>query len=275
MCIVALAWQLFADMPVVLLSNRDEFLDRPTQPAHQWQDASIFAGRDKKSGGTWLGYQQSNLGGQNQQGEQNGRWAAVLNFRDGVQATPEQISRGELVKQFLISTLSPLAFARQIDLQQYAGFNLIIGDTQQAVVVNNRGYPPTPLHTGLHIISNGQPDSGWYKCEHLRGRVRQELLPLIAENSDIDYWQSIAFEILSDTRAAPSDQLPTTTNMPTQLEQALSAICIDDATLPNYGTRTQSILTIANKCSNDILPSTDEVNHQASLSSREYQPINH
>ena len=267
MCIVALGWQLFADMPVVLLSNRDEFLDRPTQPAHQWQDKPIFAGRDQQSGGTWLGYQQTI---QNEQYEQNGRWATVLNFRDGVQATPEQRSRGELVTQFLSSHLSPLAFARQINLQQYAGFNLIVGDTKQAVVVNNRGYPPTPLHTGLHIVSNGQPDSEWYKCEHLRGRVRQELLPLIAENTAIDYWQSIAFEILSDTRAAPSDQLPTTTNMPKQLEQALSAICIDDATLPNYGTRTQSIMTVS-RSAIDQSPSNI---YQANLYSREYKATN-
>ena len=272
MCIVALAWQLFAEMPVVLLSNRDEFLDRPTQSAHQWQDKPIFAGRDEQSGGTWLGYQQT------LSAEQNGRWATVLNFRDGVQATPDQISRGDLVTQFLSSKLSPLAFARQLNLQQYAGFNLIIGDTQQAVVVNNRGYPPTPLHTGLHIISNGQPDSGWYKCEHLRGRVRQELLPLIAENSDIHYWQAVAFEILSDTRAAPSDQLPTDTNMPRQLEQALSAICIDDATLPNYGTRTQSILTLSQIPSCETLSTTSTTTthstHQANLYSREYQPSN-
>ena len=30
MCIVAIAWQLFDELPLVLLSNRDEFLQRPT-----------------------------------------------------------------------------------------------------------------------------------------------------------------------------------------------------------------------------------------------------
>ena len=223
MCIVALAWQLFESMPVVLLSNRDEFLNRPTLSAYQWQDEPIFAGRDDKSGGTWLGHHQmpnqqtfSHQSTSHQTSDyqkimehvQNGRWAAVLNFRDGVQSTPEQCSRGELVTQFLSSSLSPLAYARQIDLRAYAGFNLIVGDTRQAVVVNNRGYPPTPLPAGLHIFSNGQPESDWFKCERLRGRVRQEVLPLIAENSNIEYWQQAAFMVLSDTTPAPVISYP-------------------------------------------------------------------
>ena len=255
MCIIAIAWQLFDNLPLVILSNRDEFLDRPTQDTYQWSDMPIYAGRDKKSGGTWLGIHQTI------EGEQNGRWAAVLNFREGVQAGPEQRSRGELVTHYLASSLSPMQFARQIDLQAYAGFNLIIGDAQQAVLVNNRGYPPTPLFAGLHVLSNGQPDSEWFKCERLRGRVRQEVLPLIAEASSPEYWLNTAYEVLSDTLKAPKNQLPET-GVPKAIEQALSSIFIesggvqplgqisDESSAPpiallNYGTRTQSILTLA------------------------------
>ena len=54
MCIIAIAWQLFDDLPLVTLSNRDEFLDRPTTPAHQWADKPILQG-EIISGGTWLG----------------------------------------------------------------------------------------------------------------------------------------------------------------------------------------------------------------------------
>ena len=253
MCIAAIAWQLFDEMPLVLLSNRDEFLQRPTTPAHQWTDMPIYAGRDDQSGGTWLGIHQQTLSSDNVQSEnvfsQNGRWAAVLNFRDGVQAAPDQRSRGELVTGFLTSDLSPLAYARQVDLQAYAGFNLIVGDDKQAVIVNNRGYPPTALHSGLHIISNGQPDNAWFKSERLRGRVRQEVLPLISEslafhNGDKDYWLPAAWEVLTDTQQAPDEQLPDT-GVPPALEQALSSICIDTPELPNYGTRTQSILTLS------------------------------
>ncbi|WP_296204455.1 NRDE family protein [Psychrobacter sp. UBA3962] len=248
MCIAAIAWQLFDELPLVILSNRDEFLQRPTTSAHQWSDLPIYAGRDDQSGGTWLGIHQQPLAS-SKQFTQNGRWAAVLNFRDGVQAAPDQRSRGELVTNFLSSDLSPLAYARQVELQAYAGFNLIIGDDKQAVLVNNRGYPPTSLHSGLHIISNGQPDDAWFKSERLRGRVRQEVLPLISESlqfhqGDKDYWLPAAWNVLTDTLQAPDEQLPDT-GMPPALEQALSSICIDTPELPNYGTRTQSILTLS------------------------------
>jgi len=276
MCIAAIAWQLFDEMPLVLLSNRDEFLQRPTTPAHQWVDMPIYAGRDDQSGGTWLGIHQQTLSSDNVQSEnvfsQNGRWAAVLNFRDGVQAAPNQRSRGELVTDFLTSDLSPLAYARQVNLQAYAGFNLIVGDDKQAVIVNNRGYPPTALHSGLHIISNGQPDNAWFKSERLRGRARQEVLPLISEslafhNGDKDYWLPAAWEVLTDTQQAPDEQLPDT-GIPPALEQALSSICIDTSELPNYGTRTQSILTL-NKLANSNNKTAEPLS-KLTLQSREY-----
>ena len=276
MCIAAIAWQLFDEMPLVLLSNRDEFLQRPTTPAHQWIDMPIYAGRDDQSGGTWLGIHQQTLSSDNVQSEnvfsQNGRWAAVLNFRDGVQAAPNQRSRGELVTNFLTSDLSPLAYARQVNLQAYAGFNLIVGDDKQAVIVNNRGYPPTALHSGLHIISNGQPDNAWFKSERLRSRVRQEVLPLISEslafhNGDKDYWLPAAWEVLTDTQQAPDEQLPDT-GVPPALEQALSSICIDTPELPNYGTRTQSILTLSKLANSNN--KTAEPLSKLILKSREY-----
>lgn len=41
---------------LILGANRDEFRDRPTDPARFWSDAQhILAGRDKRAGGTWLG----------------------------------------------------------------------------------------------------------------------------------------------------------------------------------------------------------------------------
>lgn len=247
MCIVAIAWQLFDELPLVLLSNRDEFLQRPTKSLHQWSDQPIYAGRDSQSGGTWLGIHQEQ---QQKCQQQNGRWAAVLNFRDGVQASNDERSRGALVTEFLMGTLSPMDFARNISLQEYAGFNLIIGDATQAVIVNNRGHAPTPLYAGLHVISNGQPEDSWFKTERLRGRLRQEVLPLIAENSAPEYWQHAAFDVLSDHTPASANQLPDT-GVAVEIEKVLSSVYIEpvafgnkEKNVPTYGTRTQSILTL-------------------------------
>lgn len=271
MCIVAIAWQLFDDLPLVLLSNRDEFLQRPTEPVHQWSDKPIYAGRDCQSGGTWLGIHQAQrpqrssstqtTDSQNEYHHQNGRWAAVLNFRDGAQAGLNERSRGALVTEFLTSPISPMTFARQIDLQDYAGFNLIIGDAKQAVIVNNRGHAPTPLYAGLHVFSNGQPEKGWFKTERLRARLRQEVLPLIAKDSTFDYWQDAAFTVMSDSTSAPTDKLPRT-GVDIAIEQALSSIYIEptvltelESAMPTYGTRTQSILTLRAADINSVLES--------------------
>lgn len=260
MCIVAIAWQLFDELPLVLLSNRDEFFERPTDRLHQWSDQPIYAGRDQQSGGTWLGIHQEKKTGFF---EQNGRWAAVLNFRDGVQAGTDERSRGALVTDFLTSTLSPMDFARQLNLQAYAGFNLIVGDTSQAVIVNNRGHAPTPLYAGLHVLSNGQPEDSWFKTEKLRGRLRQEVLPLIAADSRDDYWQEAAFDVLTDSTPAPAEDLPNT-GVAIDIEQMLSSVYIApvafadrQANQPTYGTRTQSILTLRKAENKDRdIPST-------------------
>ena len=52
MCIVAFAWHVLDDMPLCLISNRDEFYYRPSAVLHQWEASSIIAGQDLQSGGT-------------------------------------------------------------------------------------------------------------------------------------------------------------------------------------------------------------------------------
>lgn len=238
MCIVAIAWQLFDAMPLVLLSNRDEFVHRPTRALQTWQlpnGQKIVAGQDEQAGGTWLGINPN-----------NGRWGVVLNYREIVKDKPNFVtSRGELIIDYIGSELSPLEFARTIHLPCYDGFNLVIGDRRQAVMLNNKGYGIEVLAKGLYVLSNGQPNSDWFKTDKLRRRVRQEILPLIAEHKD---WQAFAFEILHDTEQAPIAQLPHT-GLSREAELALSSIFIPTHRLGTlfggaYGTRISSLLTI-------------------------------
>ena len=70
MCLIVFAWQVMPDMPLIAAANRDEFFDRPSAPAMQWDDhPEIYAGRDLQAGGTWLGISPS------------GRFAALTNVR--------------------------------------------------------------------------------------------------------------------------------------------------------------------------------------------------
>lgn len=253
MCITAIAWQLFDDMPLVILSNRDEFTDRPTLPLYQWQGLGqgIMAGQDQQAGGTWLGVN-----------SHNGRWGVLLNYRyiDKTQPKPQfTTTRGDIVVDFLVSGLSPLAFARQLDTVAYDGFNLVIGDRTQAVMLNNRGHGIEVLADGLYVLSNGQPSEPWFKTERLRGRVRQEVLPLLAQaltttqdwracvNAQAD-WQQAAFNVLADTHQAPVAQLPPT-GLPPEAELALSSIFIPPPRLAGvfargYGTGVSTVVAM-------------------------------
>lgn len=237
MCITAIVWQLFTEQPLVLLSNRDEFIQRPTAPLHHWQSGylPIIAGQDLTAGGTWLGIN-----------PENGRWGVILNFRQvDANASNYPISRGQIIIDYLTQKVSPLDFARNLALSDYAGFNLVIGDRQQAVMLNNRGFAITVLPSGLYVLSNGQPDQAWYKTERLRGRVRQEILPLIAEYLP---WQQAAWNVLADDQTAPAGQLPDT-GLAHEAEQALSSIFIPSERMQQcfakpYGTRVSSIMIL-------------------------------
>lgn len=229
MCIVALAWQVVEGLSICLLSNRDEFYLRPTQSLRHWQDSPIIAGQDLQSGGTWMGITET------------GRWAVITNYRDASDQRTYPTSRGEIVADYLASDLPPIRFAQQLEQRQqdYAGFNLIVGDRQQAVYMSNRGEAPQVLAHGVYVMSNGLMSEHWAKNQHLRQRFVQEFLPLLAlpDVSESDL-QQVAWDILEDQRQRLPEQLPQT-GIARELEQLLSSTFIAS---PNYGTRCSNFL---------------------------------
>ncbi|PSP47352.1 hypothetical protein BRC60_08635 [Halobacteriales archaeon QH_1_68_42] len=56
MCTLVFAWQVFPDAPVVAAANRDELLDRPSEPPSVIEEEpGVVAPRDAEAGGTWIG----------------------------------------------------------------------------------------------------------------------------------------------------------------------------------------------------------------------------
>ena len=233
MCIVALAWQVLEQTPICLLSNRDEFYARPTIQLHLWENTPIIAGQDLQSGGTWMGVTAS------------GRWAVVTNFRDGQDKKTYDTSRGALVEDFLLSDLTPIRFAQQLEQkqQQYAGFNLFMGDQTQAVYMSNRGEAPQVLAKGVYVVSNGLMSEHWEKTAHLRKRFTQEFLPMLQDNANQDDIENAAWDILEDERKVISELLPAT-GISAEMEQLLSSTFIQS---PVYGTRCSNFLNMRNQ----------------------------
>ena len=229
MCIVAFAWHVLEDMPLCLLSNRDEFYHRPSAALHQWENSQIVAGQDLQSGGTWMGVTAS------------GRWAIVTNFRNPRDKTQYATSRGHLIQDFLESDLSPSRFAQQLEQKQqdYAGFNLFVGDREQAVYMSNHGEAPQVLANGVYVVSNGLMSEDWEKTKHLRKRFTQEFLPMLQQpqiqESEV---QTAVWDILEDERKIIPQLLPDTGISP-EMEELLSSTFIQS---PIYGTRCSNFL---------------------------------
>lgn len=236
MCIVALAWQVLDEMPLCLISNRDEFYHRPASQIHAWSDSPIIAGQDVQSGGTWMGITAS------------GRWAIVTNFRNAHDQKSYATSRGHLIQSFLESEQPPIRFAQALEKTQcdYAGFNLFLGDQQQAVYMSNRGEAPQVLAKGVYVVSNALMTEDWEKTQHLRKRFTQEFLAMLQypDTPEADI-QAAVWDILEDQRKIIAERLPNT-GITTEMEALLSSTFIQS---PVYGTRCSNLLRLHDQAS--------------------------
>ena len=71
MCLIFISLNQHPSYKLIVAGNRDEFYNRPTQPAAYWPDCDkVLAGRDLEGGGTWLGVTTS------------GRISMLTNYRD-------------------------------------------------------------------------------------------------------------------------------------------------------------------------------------------------
>lgn len=123
MCIALLS-NAHPKYKLILINNRDEFLDRPTASASWWPkpDADVLGGRDllRPEQGTWLGI------------TKQGRIAVLTNFRSDSSPARGAVSRGAIIRAFLTGSFpSTEDFARQtIDSQlirEAGGFSLLCG----------------------------------------------------------------------------------------------------------------------------------------------------
>ncbi len=225
MCIVAIGWRAFAEAPIVLWSNRDEFLDRPTAALARWGDhPTIVAGRDLQEGGTWLGF------------ASGGRFAAVTNFRDPSERVDNPLSRGGLPAAYLAGLLSPASFIEAIraNCHRYRGFMLLVGDKSSALILESRFDRVTCLTQGVTAFSNGALTNPWPKCDRLSKAMRAQA----ARGLDVDR----SLDALADQSRANVRNLPHTGVTP-EIEAALSSVFVAPASVfaQPYQTRASTV----------------------------------
>ena len=221
MCLIVVAWRARADMPLVVAANRDEWRERPAEPARWWPDhPDLLAGRDLQAGGTWMGI------------TRGGRFAAVTNYRDPSEKRSTARSRGGLVTDFLLASESPARFLANLAARasEYNGFNLILGDGASLFYYGSREGTLRAIEPGVHGLSNHLLDEPWPKV--VRGRARMS-----ASLAAPDPAPQL-FEMLSDTSPARDDELPAT-GVGIDWERRLSSALI---TGEEYGTRASTVL---------------------------------
>ncbi len=219
MCLLLVAVDAVPGRPLLLLGNRDEFHARPSAAAAPWPDLpGVSGGRDLEAGGSWLAV------------HDNGRMAAVTNIRLlNVQRGAR--SRGDLVRDFVAGDASAAEAIEvvQREVGDYAPFNLVLADREQAWCLESPRALAQRLVPGVHVVSNGPLDAPWPKMRRLRERFTATL----AESGD----DAALLDLLTDTRQPDDAELPDT-GMGLERERFLAPIFVRGDT---YGTRASTL----------------------------------
>jgi uncharacterized protein with NRDE domain len=227
MCLIVFAWQVIPGTPLIAAANRDEFYDRPAAPAAWWEDhPQVYAGRDLRGGGTWLGV------------TRDGRFAALTNIRAPSEKRSNAPSRGALVANYLAGQATAQEYVDEIAINadSFNGFNLLVGDCNQLIWFSNgkKDDPRNgrPLAPGIYGLSNDLLDSPWPKVV----RTKAQFASLLCQGAP----EEAFFEMLTDTTRASDCRLPKT-GVGMEMERLLSAVCIES---PNYGTRASTVVQL-------------------------------
>ena len=233
MCLLVLAWQAHPRYRLIVAANRDEFHDRPADALGKWTAGAggvpreILAGRDLQAGGTWLGLDRAR------------RVGIVTNYRDLQRSAPGAPSRGELIPRYLTGDACAGAFVEALEpaAVRYAGFNLLVSDTDALWYASNRAERfARVLPPGVYGLSNHLLDTPWPKL----ARVRRAFHAWLDATPEPDPEALLA--MLADrTPAADHEPLPET-GLSFEWERTLSAPFVLNR---EYGTRCSTVLLLA------------------------------
>jgi uncharacterized protein with NRDE domain len=227
MCLVVFAYKAHPKYKLLFAANRDEFYNRPSSQAQFWAEYPfLLAGKDLQAGGTWLGI------------TQDGRFAAITNYRDMKNIKETSVSRGFLPLNFLTGKEGIENYYKKIknSLSNYNGFNLIAGDIDNLHYFSNVSNELIKIKNGVHGLSNAMLDTPWPKVNKSKG----ELFKLV-RNDKIQTNELL--NLLSDTFPARDEELPDT-GIGLNWERALSSILIRS---DNYGTRSSTVILVDNE----------------------------
>lgn len=165
MCTVVVAYKYFSTIPLIIAANRDESLNRDTDPpAIINNQPKILAPRDRSRGGTFIGVNQWGL------------TAAITNLSGIVERDVSKRSRGLIVLRALRSPNidSVLLDFKHIDFSNYNLFQLLVADRHKIAIVRYNGeIRVETFQGGLFTLSN------WDAIEEVRDYKHSMILSKI------------------------------------------------------------------------------------------------
>lgn len=163
---------------ITLVANRDEYYERPTSSMDWWSDESFLAGKDCQAGGTWLGV------------SKDGRFAAITNYKEEGPPKKYELSRGKLIKDFLREDrLLARDYLASLEGENYAGFNILVSDSEGVHSFSNRKKGITTLTDGIHALGNRFLNSDTEKVLKVKNDFSENL------NTSMD--KEVAFEMMT------------------------------------------------------------------------------
>lgn len=221
MCLAVLAHRYVKNRRLLLILNRDEYYQRPTQSIHHWNNSTGIVGpKDLISGGSFIGY------------NKYGQWITITNIRTRLKQLNKR-SRGDIFKLYLSQKINAITFCNQLIKRagQFNAFNALIGDNQQIFHLNSDNKRLKELLPGIYGLSNDSLDTPWPKLTTLKQKFNEVIQSPFQES---DLWS-----ILLNKKQFDVAQLPDT-GIPIAREKLLSSIYIESE---DYGTRSSYILS--------------------------------
>ena len=230
MCLLILLSRVCDDAPLVVAANRDERLDRPSEPMTILRDSNprIIGGRDLQAGGTWLAV------------NEHGVIAGVTNRPTVTGQDPTKRSRGELPLVCATQSSATQAVATLAETIRPLEYNkawLLVADRNDAFAVGidaEHGPVVRSLGPGVHVLENRPFGAPSPKIDHIRailGDVRW---------SHLDDAVTALRSVLSN-HAVPTGPSAAAEAGRSDIPLEVGAACVHT---PEYGTRWSAIVTV-------------------------------
>ena len=228
MCTLIIRWCPGNDWPLIIGSNRDEMMIRPSKPpGRHWLDRpEVTAGMDDEAGGSWLGVNDF------------GVVAAILNRSNSLGPKAGKRSRGELVLEALDHSDARDAAAALFNINQnaYRSFNMILADNRDAFWLKHTETSAITLQDipkGISMITaDDLNDIQSPRIAQYLKRIRKAKVPDPGTN-DWTEWQAI----LADRREHIDGNPLTSINITTDY---------------GFGTVSSSLLAVPSSFDNEI-----------------------